>query len=104
MKAFLVSTSAGLVQVRDQTFRLRLFSQVILTFEQKTLMRHIVFARENSTICCGVKRECVFTKSLSFFHVTQGYPPDIVHDLCEGVILVEIALCIGEFISKKSDS
>lgn len=62
---------------------------------------HIRFARENSTICCGVKRECVFTKNLSYFHVTQGYPPDIVHDLFEGVIPVEIALCIGVFISKK---
>lgn len=62
---------------------------------------HIKLARENSTICCGVKRECVFTKNLSYFHVTQGYPPDIVHDLFEGIIPVEIALCIGVIFSKK---
>ena len=62
---------------------------------------HITFARENATICCGVKRECVFTKRLSYFHVTWGYPPDIAHNLFEGVVPVEIALCIGLFISKK---
>lgn len=62
---------------------------------------HVQFARENSTICCGVKRECFFTKNLSHFHVTRGYPPDIVHDLFEGVVPVEIALCISEIFSKK---
>ena len=35
------------------------------------------------------------------FIFTQGYPPDIVHDLFEGVVPVEIALCIGVLISKK---
>lgn len=62
---------------------------------------HVTFAKENTTICCGVKRECFFTKNLSYFHVTRGYPPDIVHDLFEGIVPVETALCISEIISKK---
>lgn len=37
---------------------------------------HVKFARENSAIFCGVKGKCVFTKKLSYFHVTRGYPPD----------------------------
>jgi len=43
----------------------------------------------------------VLTEKLSHFHVTQGYPPDIVHDLFEGIVPVELALCLREFVSKK---
>ena len=25
----------------------------------------------------GVKRECIFTKTLSHFHVVSGFPPDV---------------------------
>ena len=58
-------------------------------------------AKENAAFCFGVKRGCVFTEKLSYFHVTRGYPPDIVHDLFEGIVPVEIALCVSIFISKK---
>ncbi len=42
--------------------------------------------------------------NLSNFHVTRGYPPDIVHTLFEGIVPAEIALCISEIISKKYQS
>ncbi len=35
------------------------------------------------------------------FHVTRGYPPDIVHDLFEGIVPFELARCLKEFVSKK---
>lgn len=35
------------------------------------------------------------------FHVTSGYPPDVLHDLLEGIISVELALSFDIFIKKK---
>lgn len=57
-------------------------------------------AQESATICCGVKKQCVLTENLSHFHVSTGYPPDIVHDLFEGIVPVELARCISLLISK----
>ena len=62
---------------------------------------HVLSAQESATICCGVKKQCVLTEHLSHFHVSTGYPPDIVHDLFEGVVPVELARCISLLISKK---
>lgn len=50
---------------------------------------------------CGVKRQCHISDRLSYFHVTSGYPPDPLHDLLEGIVPLEIALCLGVFINKK---
>lgn len=62
---------------------------------------HVQSAKENATVCCGVKKQCVLTEHLLHFHVSTGYPPDIVHDLLEGVVPVELARCIASLISKK---
>lgn len=62
---------------------------------------HVLSAQESATICCGVKKQCVLTEHLSHFHVSTGYPPDIVHDLFEGVVPTELARCISLLISKK---
>lgn len=48
-----------------------------------------------------MKRECIFTKNLSHFHVIFGYPPDLAHDVFEGIIQVELAHCLRVLISKK---
>lgn len=48
----------------------------------------------------GVKRECVLSKHLAFFHPVTGFPPDILHYLFEGVIPIELALCLQDLISK----
>ena len=62
---------------------------------------HVKQAQDTGTSCCGVKRECIFSKNLSHFHVIFGYPPDLAHDLFEGIIPVEIARCLGVLISRK---
>lgn len=49
---------------------------------------------------CGVKSKCVLSEKLQTFNVTSGFPPDIVHDLFEGIVPVEISLCLTVFISK----
>jgi len=49
----------------------------------------------------GIRNDCVLHKYLKHFHATSGFPPDISHDLLEGIVPFEIALCIGHFIEKK---
>lgn len=49
---------------------------------------------------CGVTAKCVLSEKLNF-DVTTGFPPDIAHDLFEGIVPFEIALCLTVFISKK---
>nr|XP_020474258.1 uncharacterized protein LOC109970793 [Monopterus albus] len=49
----------------------------------------------------GVKRQCPISDSLSYFHATSGYPPDALHDLLEGIVPLEIALCLDVFVKKK---
>ncbi|KAL6476596.1 hypothetical protein MHYP_G00150950 [Metynnis hypsauchen] len=34
----------------------------------------------------GVKRACPLTENLEHFHVSTGYPPDILHDILEGIV------------------
>ena len=63
---------------------------------------HLKTLEENSlNNCFGVKRKCVLSKKLTTFNVSSGFPPDIVHDLFEGIVPVEISLCLNGFISKK---
>lgn len=54
---------------------------------------HVTSAQENGTSCFGVKRHCVITKTLAHFSIHTGYPPDIMHDLFEGIVPVELAPC-----------
>jgi len=64
--------------------------------------RHLKTLEEESLAnCFGVKRRCVLSEKLAHFNVTTGFPPDIVHDLFEGIVPREIALCLSVFTSKK---
>lgn len=58
-------------------------------------------AAASDTPSHGVKRPCAITERLDHFHVTTGYPPDVMHDLLEGIVPVELALCLCVFIKKK---
>lgn len=49
----------------------------------------------------GVKNTCVLSDHLSFFHPVTGFPPDLLHDLFEGVVPVELAHCLKGLISKR---
>ena len=63
---------------------------------------HLRAIEENSLNCLfGVKTKCVLSENLSYFSVTESFPSDIAHDLFEGIIPVEIALCLDVLISKK---
>lgn len=48
----------------------------------------------------GVKSDCVLNK-LEHFSTIRGFPPDFLHDLLEGVVPVELSLCLKKLIQKK---
>lgn len=62
---------------------------------------HVARALEGGKPCYGVKNSCVLADCLSYFKVTTGFPPDLVHDLFEGIVPVELAACLRVLISKK---
>jgi hypothetical protein len=64
---------------------------------------HLQTLREtpNLTHCFGVKRSCPLTDKFKHFHFVCGYPPDILHDLFEGIVPRELVLCFLIFIKKK---
>lgn len=63
---------------------------------------HLNSLEENSSHnICGDKNKCVLSEKLTTFNVTSGFPPHIVHDLFEGIVPMEISLCLTVFISKK---
>lgn len=49
----------------------------------------------------GVKQSCVLSDHLSYFHPITGFPPDILHDLFEGVVPVELAHSLKGLIARK---
>lgn len=61
---------------------------------------HIQTVQENTdlTHVYGVKRHCPLTKNLKHFNVLSGYPPNVMHDLFEGIVPRELALCLQVFI------
>lgn len=81
-------------EVREQTLPLR---------TKARHDQHVQTVQENDTFSShfGVKSDCVLRKSLNYFHTITGFPPDILHDLLEGVIPVELSLCIKKMILLK---
>lgn len=74
-------------------------------FPLRTVDEHDLFVeqlKQSDTIQSvnGVKNECSWSKHLNFFHPVTGFPPDILHDIFEGVIPVELSLCLRDLISK----
>lgn len=49
----------------------------------------------------SVHADCVLSQNLEHFHTVTSFPPDILHDLFEGSVPVELALCIGLMIRRK---
>ncbi|KAF7656394.1 hypothetical protein LDENG_00041990 [Lucifuga dentata] len=69
----------------------------------KELHDHIVQETQNNDgeENYGVKHSCILSDHLSYFHPITGFPPDILHDLFEGVIPVELAHCLKGMMAKR---
>ncbi len=73
------------------------------TFPPRTKEEHRVHVQtaQESTggcLCCGVKQLCPLTEKLQHFDVMSGYPPDLLHDLFEGIVPKELALYLAALI------
>ncbi|KAL0152015.1 hypothetical protein M9458_052681, partial [Cirrhinus mrigala] len=64
--------------------------------------QHIEDLRENHReSVCGIKFDSIFNQ-LHYFHVSQpGLPPCLGHDLFEGVVSCDVALCINHLVNKE---
>lgn len=73
------------------------------TRTKEELSVHVRTALDSATVthCYGVKRQCTLTNKLRYFHVLSGYPPNLAHDLFEGIVPLELALCLNVLIRKK---
>lgn len=49
----------------------------------------------------GVNGGCALSINLKYFHVIDGFPPDILHNFLEGVVPFELFLCIQDMIKKE---
>ncbi|KAL2101492.1 hypothetical protein ACEWY4_003253 [Coilia grayii] len=48
----------------------------------------------------GLKRDCPLRR-LAHFHPVKGFPPDFLHDVLEGIVPVELCICLSDLIAKK---
>lgn len=71
------------------------------TKEQHTQHVQTALSCPDHTPCYGVKKSCALSEKLDHFHVTSGYPPDVLHDILEGIVSVELALSIDVLIKKR---
>ena len=71
------------------------------TKEQHTLHVQTAVSSPNHTPCYGVKKQCALSEKLDHFHVTSGYPPDVLHDLLEGIVPMELALSFDVLVKKR---
>jgi len=61
--------------------------------------QHVVqLENPGMTVCCGLKSDSPLHKHVQYFHVVDGLPPDACHDLLEGIVPVEISLCLSYFV------
>lgn len=49
----------------------------------------------------GVKGDCVLREALKHFHPVTSFAPDILHDLLEGIVPVELCLCLQKLVNRK---
>lgn len=87
-------TAAQHQEVRSSAFQLR---------GRDTHNRQVQESLQNPNLCreTGVRGQCPLTSILEHFHVIGGYPPDILHDVFEGVVPVELSVCLKDLMAKK---
>lgn len=93
-KYFYSSCTAQLSDIQTQEVKTRVFERRTKEVHQL----HVKTVKEKGIGCFGVRKSCILTSSLSYFDVTTGYLPDIVHDLFETIVPVELARCIEVLI------
>lgn len=81
------------IQTKDASCYLR-------TIEQHTAIINELRDRPEIQSRLGVKRECVLSKHLTFFHPIRGFPTDVLHNTLEGIVQFELSICLKELIKR----
>jgi len=76
------------------------------SFQERTRENYAEHVRQvldnpGTAVSYGVKKASPLHKYTQYFHVVDGLPPDACHDLLEGLVPTEIALCLTTFVDKK---
>lgn len=58
---------------------------------------HDVLQSDTQSSQFGVKGDCVLREALKHFHPVTGFAPDVLHDLLEGIVPIELSLCLQKF-------
>ena len=61
----------------------------------------LVQANSSLASTLGIKRESPLHNYVEHFHILEGLPPDVSHDLLEGIVPFEIAVFLQYFIGHK---
>jgi hypothetical protein len=74
-------------------------------FKRRSVTEHNLCVKQlrekNLPSIFGIKSDCILHKYLITFHAVTSLPPDIAHDLLEGIVPSDLALCLSYFIFKK---
>lgn len=103
MKASQLAKFVASVWPSGRKYSTRKYGQAYFNQEQKKAITNVQDVSQDSTKAkeYGVKGSCPLSESLQHFHVVDGYPPDMLHDLLEGIVPIELALCLKALISKR---
>lgn len=58
---------------------------------------NVLNTTDASCVHC-LKRDCPLSRL--HFHPAKGFPPDFLHDILEGIVPVELCICLSDLIAK----
>lgn len=73
----------------------------VFTLRTPRLFDEAVNVLKQSDLLCidDIKRDCPPNR-LANFHAAKEFPPDFLHDAFEGIVPVELCICLSDLISK----
>lgn len=86
-----ISTSSVVFVIQSHVVQIYLF--LLRTRESYDEKVSRLRQDENLKSLDGVKRDSVLN-NLSYFHCMRGFPPDFLHYLLEGIVPLELCLCL----------
>lgn len=86
-------------EIQTHEVRERRFPKRTEELHEQTLCE-IQKNKDSHAVVDGVKRDCPLNR-LAHFSTMKGFPPDFLHDVFEGVVPLELSLCLKKLIQKK---
>ncbi|KAG1670659.1 hypothetical protein GQR58_016758 [Nymphon striatum] len=102
VESFVANFPCRFCELPRREFHLKFTEQRLLIRNRVTHTAHVETLKTDATEVSrsGVVSDSVFNK-LPYFHVTENYTPDVMHDLLEGVCPYEIKLILSVLVFEK---